>query len=108
MHAFKRPSPSYSPRQSRQLSYLSEFNCDITHIPGVRNGAADCLSRLVVHHIFEQENLDITLQDIAKAQKVCIAQQPDIFQFPHSSTILFQEIELHTKVGPFELFADTS
>ena len=57
----------------------------------------------MVHHIFEQENLDITLQDIAKAQKACIAQN-----FPHSSTILLQEIELHTKVGPFKLFADTS
>ena len=108
VHAFKRPSPSHSPRQSRQLSYLSEFNCDITHIPGSRNGAADCLSRLVVHHIFEQENLDITLQDIANAQKACIAQQPDIFQFPHNSTILLQEIELHTKVGPCKLFVDTS
>ena len=108
VHAFKRPSPSQSPRQSRQLSYLSEFNCDITHIPGALNGAANCLSRLVVHHIFEQDNLDITLQDIAKAQKACIAQQPDIFQFPRNSTILLQETELHTKVGPCKLFADTS
>ena len=53
-HAFQNPSPSHSPRQSRQLSYLTEFNCTYEHIASQKNCTVDCLSRLVVHHIFAQ------------------------------------------------------
>ena len=35
-----------SPRQSRHLSYISEFTTDFRHLPGVDNKVADALSRL--------------------------------------------------------------
>jgi len=36
-----------SPRQQRQISYISEFNCTVQHISGKDNIIADCLSRNV-------------------------------------------------------------
>ena len=38
-----------SPRQTRHLSYISEFSSDIRHIKGERNVVADALSRPEVH-----------------------------------------------------------
>ena len=61
IHAFKKPSASHSPRQSRQLSYLTEFNCTVTHVHGPHNEAADCLSRLVIHNIYAENKLPTTL-----------------------------------------------
>ena len=40
-------SPPWSAMQQRRLSFLSEFNCDIRHLPGIENIVADALSRPV-------------------------------------------------------------
>ena len=40
-------SGTRSPRESRHLSYISEFTSDIRHISGASNGVADTLSRPV-------------------------------------------------------------
>ena len=32
--SFKKPSENHSPRQVRQLSYLTQFDCDLKHIRG--------------------------------------------------------------------------
>ena len=40
-----RKSDPWSPRQQRQLSLISEFNCSIHHIAGKNNQVADALSR---------------------------------------------------------------
>ena len=45
MHAITKKTEPWSNRQARQLSYISEFNCDIQHVSGVENVVADCLSR---------------------------------------------------------------
>ena len=42
--ALFRTSPSWSAMQKRRLSFLSEFNCEIHHLPGPENVAADALS----------------------------------------------------------------
>ena len=42
--ALFRTSPSWSAMQQRRLSFLSEFNCKIHHLPGPENVAADALS----------------------------------------------------------------
>ena len=39
-------SDKYSPRESRQLDYVSQFTSDIRHISGVNNIVADALSRI--------------------------------------------------------------
>ena len=43
-HALFRTSPPWSAMQQRRLSFLSEFNCDIRHLPGTENIVADALS----------------------------------------------------------------
>ncbi|CAH8821790.1 unnamed protein product, partial [Trichobilharzia szidati] len=39
-------SDKYSPRESRQLDYVSQFSSDIRHVSGVNNTVADALSRI--------------------------------------------------------------
>ena len=43
--AIGRVSPPWSARQQRQLSYIAEFTFDLRYIPGLKNAAADALSR---------------------------------------------------------------
>ena len=43
--ALFRTSPPWSAMQQRRLSFLSEFNCEIYHLPGSENVVADALSR---------------------------------------------------------------
>ena len=47
-HALFRTSPPWSAMQQYRLSFLSEFNCDISHLPGAENIVADALSRPVL------------------------------------------------------------
>lgn len=44
--AFSQNSDKFSPRQTRQLDYISQFTSDIRHISGKDNVVADALSRL--------------------------------------------------------------
>ena len=46
--ALFRTSPPWSAMQQRRLSYISEFNCHIKHLPGSENVVADALSRPVL------------------------------------------------------------
>ena len=46
--AFDKKSEVASPRQARQLSYISQFTTDIRHIQGSKNIVADTLSRIEV------------------------------------------------------------
>ena len=47
-HALFRTSPPWSAMQQYRLSFLSEFNCDICHLPGAENVVADALSSPVL------------------------------------------------------------
>lgn len=44
--ALKRPDTLYTPREVRQLAYLSEFTPHIQHVSGAANSPADALSRM--------------------------------------------------------------
>ena len=44
-HALQVPTDRHSPRESRHLSYISQYTTDIRHIPGKDNIVADLLSR---------------------------------------------------------------
>lgn len=44
--AFKQRPEKASPRQARQLEYISQFSTDIHHLPGSQNSVADTLSRI--------------------------------------------------------------
>ncbi|GFU82381.1 retrovirus-related Pol polyprotein from transposon 17.6 [Trichonephila clavipes] len=45
-YAFRQKSDKCSPRQTRQLDFISQFTTNIVHIPGSDNIAADVLSRV--------------------------------------------------------------
>ena len=45
VHAFAKKADPHSARQQRHLSYISEFNCSLQHVPGKKNPVADALSR---------------------------------------------------------------
>ena len=87
---------------------MTEFDCDIIHIPGSQNNSADCLSRILVHNIFEEQNINISLQDIADAQEEALAENPLIFQFPDSATIQVERVDVCSKYGKCSLLVDTS
>ena len=109
VHAFKKPMASHTPRQSRQLSYLTEFGCTIEHIAGHKNSTADCLSRLVVHNIFSQDRLDITLKDIAEEQQNCMTTTSTAFRFPDNSSINLQWISVNPYAAEqYPILVDTS
>ena len=63
-----------SPRQSRHLSYVSEFTTDFKHLPGKQNVVADALSRLDVSTI-STPPVGLTLVELAAAQA---AEQADM------------------------------
>ncbi|KAG5310246.1 POL4 protein, partial [Pseudoatta argentina] len=64
VYAFKRKSDQMSPRQTRQLLFISEFITDVRHVSGAENIAADALSR--VDTIVMPTSFD--MQEIAEAQ----------------------------------------
>ena len=60
-----------SPRQERQLDYLSQFTTDIEFIKGERNIVADALSRMFIESInapFNQNTSSLNFSEMAKAQ----------------------------------------
>ena len=108
VHAFKKPSTSHSPRQSRQLSYLTEFNCTVTHVPGAHNEAADCLSRLVIHNIFAENKLPINITDIAKEQQRCLQANTQTLCFPQDTTLQIKEVDASCGADTVKLLVDNS
>ncbi|CAH8865307.1 unnamed protein product, partial [Trichobilharzia szidati] len=67
-------SDKYSPRESRQLDYVSQFSSDIRHVSGVNNTVADALSRICS---FTQID-GIDLVKLARLQKEDIELQHEL------------------------------
>nr|CAH8868540.1 unnamed protein product [Trichobilharzia regenti] len=65
-YAFTTSLDRHSPREARQLDYISQFSTDIQFIKGDSNIVADSLSRCDVNHL---SSIDISLDNIAKLQK---------------------------------------
>ena len=67
--ALMRKGEPWSPCQTRQLSYISEYTSDIRYVSGPSNTVADTLS----HDVFEQLNsiTFCTMDKFANAQKRC-------------------------------------
>ncbi|GFU94614.1 transposon Ty3-I Gag-Pol polyprotein [Trichonephila clavipes] len=68
--AFKQKNEKASPRQQRQLQYISEFSCNIQHVLGKDNIVADALSRIDsiseinFEEIAEEQTTDEELQQL--------------------------------------------
>lgn len=50
-YAFEKNWEKLSPRQIRQLNFISQFSVDIKHVAGMENPVADMLSRIETIHI---------------------------------------------------------
>ena len=75
--AINNMSNSKTARQTRHLSYISEFTCDIRHIKGKENKAVDALSRMFA---VANTTTPLDFNEIARAQK-----NDDAFQTLRSS-----------------------
>ena len=88
-----------SPRQSRHLSFISEFTTDIRYIEGQANQVADALSRDV--HVLEQPPIDFEALSVAQSS------DDEIQQLQASNTSLRLE-QLPILNSNHTLLCDTS
>lgn len=75
IYTFAQKSSKATPRQFRQLDYISQFTTQIEHIAGKNNTAADTLSRIeeinmpvivTTNELAEAQKLDIELEELLK------------------------------------------
>ena len=66
-HALHAQPDRYSPREVRQLDFISQFTADLRHISGKKNAAADALSRAHINTL--QDATVIDYDAIAQAQE---------------------------------------
>ena len=83
VNSFDKPSENHSPRQVRHLSYLTQFDFDIRHIPGKENVTAGCLSRVSIEHVLQKDQIPFSAAEIALKQQNC----PNLLDFPPDSSI---------------------
>ena len=83
-------STQHTPRQVRQLDFISQFTSDIRHIEGVNNPVADALSRIEAIHTTHPSLIDFNV--LASAQ----LKDPELaaLQQSKSSSLVFKEIQL--------------
>ncbi|GFY14713.1 retrovirus-related Pol polyprotein from transposon 17.6 [Trichonephila clavipes] len=86
-YAFRQTSDKCSPRQIRQLDFISQFTTNIVHIPGSDNIAADVLSRVSAITFPSQIDYD------------CIAETQQTDQELH--TLIASGTSLELKKVPF-------
>ena len=68
--ALQTHSDRHSPRQARQLDYISQFTSTIRHIQGSDNVVADALSRIEVNALLNNQPPVLDFVAMAKAQAV--------------------------------------
>ena len=74
-----------SPKQQRQLAYISEFTSNIEHIPGKNNIVADTLSRMNIHEISEPISQELLIDEQNK-------ERDEINNFLKTSKLKFKSI----------------
>ena len=91
-HALHTRSDRHSPRQARQLDYISQFTSNIRHIHGSDNVVADALSRIETNALLSGQPPVVDFAAMAKAQ----ATDPQIraLQSSPSSPLVVQDIPL--------------
>jgi len=80
VYAIQSSSCNHSPRESRQLSYVSEFTTDVRHVSGADNVVADALSRAPIDAL--------TISPAVNFDQLAAAQEtdPEIQQLLKDST----------------------
>ena len=69
-HALNTWSDHHSPRQARQLDYISQFTSVIRHIQGSHNAAADVLSCVEINAFLSGKPPVLDFDAMAKVQQV--------------------------------------
>ena len=97
-YALRSSGDKYSPREIRQLDYISQFTADIQHISGVDNTVADALSR--INAITCQSGID--LKRMAELQR----NDPEVQQTITSTSLCVRPMPLPDSDGT--ILCDTS
>ena len=94
----------HSPRQARQLDFISQFTSTIRHIHGPENVVADALSRIETNAILNNQPPVLDFAAMAKAQAV----DPQVrsLQSAQSSPLVIEPIPLSNSTDP--LLCDVS
>ena len=75
-------SDRYSPRQARQLDFISQFTSNICHVHSMDNVVADALLRIKTNAFLSGQPPDVDFAAMAKTQ----ATDPQIYFLQSSST----------------------
>ncbi|GFW85499.1 hypothetical protein TNCV_145441 [Trichonephila clavipes] len=101
-YAFRQKSDKCSPRQIRQLDFISQFTTNIVHIPGSDNIAADVLSRVSAITFPSQIDYDCIAETQQTDQEIhtLIASGTSLelkkVTFPNSSTEIMCDLSTGT------------
>ena len=97
-------SDRHSPRQARQLDYISQFTSTIRHVHGLDNVVADALSRIETNALLSAQPPTVDFAAMAKTQ----ATDPQIRALQSSplSTLVVEAVPLANSSTP--LHCDTS
>ncbi|GFW47275.1 transposon Tf2-9 polyprotein [Trichonephila clavipes] len=101
-YAFRQKSDKCSPRQIRQLDFISQFTTNIVHIPGSDNIAADVLSRVSAITFLSQIDYDCIAETQQTDQELhtLIASGTSLelkkVTFPNSSTEIMCDLSTGT------------
>ncbi|GFX94912.1 retrovirus-related Pol polyprotein from transposon 17.6 [Trichonephila clavipes] len=102
-YAFRQKSDKCSPRQIRQLDFISQFTTNIVHIPGSDNIAADVLSRVSAITFPSQIDYDCIAETQQTDQELhtLIASGTSLelkkVTFPNSSTEIMCDLSRHSQ-----------
>ncbi|GFV31629.1 transposon Tf2-8 polyprotein [Trichonephila clavipes] len=102
IYAFRQKSDKCSPRQIRQLDFISQFTTNIVHIPGSDNIAADVLSRVSAINFPSQIDYDCIAETQQTDQELhtLIASGTSLelkkVTFPNSSTEIMCDLSTGT------------
>ena len=81
----------YSPRQSRQLEFISQFTSDIRQVKGTSNAAADALSRLPINAVHTGDSTTVVdFRAMAAAQ----LEDSDLTRLQTDSPLKLQQVPL--------------
>ncbi len=103
-YALNSRSDRHSPRQARQLDYISQFTSTIRHVHGMDNVVADALSRIETNALLTGQPPNVDFAAMAETQ----ATDPQIrsLQSSPTSTLVVEAIPLANTTHP--LYCDTS
>ena len=104
IYALSSRSDRHSPRQARQLDYISQFTSTIRHIKGSENVVADALSRIEANALLTGAPPVIDFADMAAAQAA--NHRIRSLESSPNTTMVVEAIPLANSTDP--LYCDTS